>query len=315
MYYPYLRARQFELLSLRELVTEGQILENVIPVLEPVKDGFSSLTLAHNIFKECNFHPYLILNPIVGELKGDYLEILNYLVELEDCAFKPAFHYSNNLEFVLSTIINYDLKDCMIICLTNFTDDIGFRTLCEHPSVTHIMLQDPNNYRSLDRFIKQLNKTYIRLNDVFQKQAKNSLFLEIGAHKFTEEHLYYREERYQGFSDYTVVPSEFIDGGSTPRAVVIHLTYLYAEENNEIWIRHFTSKTNDSIANVQGKFAEAAYKAISFCNEHQLKNSALDELITYYNEKRYPGLGIVKKISIKNHLLVVSDYLSGGIHA
>jgi hypothetical protein len=56
-------------------------------------------------------------------------------------------------------------------------------------------------------------------------------------------------------------------------AVVIHLTYL--KENEQIWKRHFTSTTNDSQANVQGKFAEAAKKAVGFCKSEGLNNLAM----------------------------------------
>ena len=104
------------------------------------------------------------------------------------------------------------------------------------------------------------------------------------------------------------MPSEYSDGGSTPRAVVIHLTFL--NDQNQIWIRHFTSDSNDSIANVQGKFAEAALKAVTYCRENNLTNSAIQELENYFDEEHYPGLGVVKKISIKNHILIVQEYLS-----
>jgi hypothetical protein len=197
----------------------------------------------------------------------------------------------------------------MLICLDNFSDEQSFRKLCENPAVNHIMLLEPNKYRNLDKFIKSLKKSYIRLDDLFERQQKNADYLNILAHKFTEEHLFYIEDGYQGFSDFTVLPREFVDGGSTPRAVVIHLTYVNQESENQIWIRHFTSDTNDSIVNVQGKFAEAAGKASVFCKSANLRNSAIDELLAYYDEHRYPGLGTVKKISIKNHLLVVSSYL------
>jgi hypothetical protein len=81
------------------------------------------------------------------------------------------------------------------------------------------------------------------------------------------------------------------------------------KENGQIWIRHFTSETNDSIANVQGKFAEAAKKAVEFCRANGISNSAITELENYYDQEHYPGLGVVKKIGIKNHLLVVQEYL------
>ena len=175
-------------------------------------------------------------------------------------------------------------------------------------TISHIMLLEPHKYRSLDRFIKGLNKFYIRLDDPFEKQQRNADFLDISGHKFTEKHLYYLQDRYNGFADFTISPREFTDGGATPRAVVIHLTYLNAQSENQIWIRHFTSEQMIQ-DNVQGKFAEAAKKAIQFCNELPLDNSAITELRYYYNEQKYPGLGTVKKISIKNHLLIVRSFL------
>ncbi|MDV4116848.1 sce7725 family protein [Elizabethkingia anophelis] len=318
MYFPYLRARQFELISLRELVNEEILQNKVIPVLEPLKENsFNNLNIAHRVFQEKDFKSYLIVNPFQGEASGDTNIFLEYLSQLDNPHFLPAFHYSDNSSYIIESIRNYSINECMLICLDNFTDEESFKSLCNNVAITHIMLLDPHKYRGIDRHIKQLGKFYIKLDDIFEKQPRNSEFLNIPAHKFTEEHLYYKEENYQGFSDFTVLPSEYIDGGSTPRAVVIHLTYLNQNEQNQIWIRHFTSETNDSIANVQGKFYEAAQKTINFCDSNQLSNSAIEELkgyLTFENERgtvgKYPGLGTVKKISIKNHLTVVSNFLA-----
>ena len=309
MYYPYLRARQFELIALRELALENK-LSKITPVLEPVKSGFNNLNIAHKVFQEKNQNAFLIVNPFQGEKAGDGKDILDYIYQLYDPKYIVAFHYMDNSDYINRCIKEYNINECMIICLDNISDEDGFKTLCNHVSVSHIMLLEPNKYRSLDRYIKSLNKKYIRLDDVFPKQQRNADYLDILAHKLTEEHLFYKEDNYDGFSDFTVLTSEYIEGGSTPRAVVIHLSYLNRESENQIWVRHFTSNSNDSIANVQGKFAEAASKAVEFCNTYPLNNSAIVELSEIYNEVRYPGLGTVKKISIKNHLLVIDNYLN-----
>src|SRR5690606_10856043 len=107
-------------------------------------------------------------------------------------------HYSDNLDFITTSIDKYNLNDCLIICLDNFSDEEGLKEICRNETVSHIMLLEPNKYRSLDRSIKSLNKNYIRLDDVFEKQEKNADFLNIPAHKFSEEHLYYTEDGYQG---------------------------------------------------------------------------------------------------------------------
>lgn len=308
MYYPFLRARQFELIALRELASEGVTQGVIVPILEPVKETHNNLTLAYKVFLERGQTAYLIVNPTIGELAGDSYFYLEYLDKLEGNVFYPAFHYKNNAEFINQSIVQFGLTNCMIICQNDInSDDREFRQLVERAEVTSININDPNRNRTLDRFIKGLNKNYIRLDDLFEKQARNSDFLEIVEHRFSEEHIYFIGDGFSGFSDYTVLPSEYIDGGSTPRAVVIHLTYLNGE--NQIWIRHFTSETNDSIANVQGKFAEAAAKAVNYCRRIGLTNSAIAELESYYENEHYPGLGTVKKLSIKNHLLVLSHYL------
>ena len=309
MYYPFLRARQFELITLRELATDGATQGCIIPILEPVKLIFNNLNLAYKVFEERKQTVYFIVNPAVGELIGDNVHFLDYLNGLNSKIVLPAFHYRNNSEYITQSINKYKLNQCMLICKNDISEnDLGFKTLAELPNVTIINVQEaPFRNRNLRTFIQRLNKTYIRLDDLFEKQARNSAFLNIEEHLFSEEQKYYLEDNFNGFSDFTVLPSEYSDGGSTPRAVVIHLTYI--NHQNQIMIRHFTSESNDSIANIQGKFAEAAKKAVGYCRLNHLTNSAIVELENYFDEQHYPGLGTVKKLSIKNHLLIISDYL------
>lgn len=308
MYYPYLRARQFELIALRDLALQGVLSGYIMPILEPVKRKNTNLNLAYKIFKETSQNAYLIMNPLVGETSGDSFHYLEYINQLDGVTFVPAFHYSNNKNYILQCIEDYSIGNCMIICLNDVSvNDAEFRELIQIPEITAITIENPTRNRSLNNFIKTLDKIYIRLDDLFEKKARNSDFLQTVEHRFTEEHLYYKDEDFDGFSDYTVLPSEFSDGGSTPRAVVIHITYLFDRDN--VWIRHFTSITNDSIANIQGKFAEAAGKAVRFCSDRELSNSAIEELVKNFEEEHYPGLGTVKKIAMKNHLLVIQEYL------
>ena len=308
MYYPLLRARQFELIALRELALEEIIQRFVVPILEPVKESNNNLINAARIFGEKNLPVYIIVNPLIGEIPGDNPHYINLLSEINNVEIRIAFHYRGNSNYILKAIAENNFENCMVICPTDTTiEDVSFITLITHAAISAVCVESPGRNRSLHRFMRSLGKAYIRMDDLFEKQINNSAFLDITEHRFSEEHLYYSQEGFTGFGDYTVLPSEYIDGGSTPRAVVIHLTYL--KNDSEIWIRHFTSNTNDSIANVQGKFGEAAHKAVAFCREFNLTNSAIKELEEYYDTQHYPGLGILKKISIKNHLIVVSDYL------
>lgn len=308
MYYPFLRARQFELIALRELANEEITQGYTTPILEPIKEGVNNLNLAYRVFQEHDQQAYLIVNPLNGEQKGDTQYYSEYLSKLNHKTFKAAFHFRNNTQYILDSISEFNQNDCMIICQNDIDlDDPSFQKLVTSSNISIITIEDPEKNRTLDRYVKGLDKTYVRLDDFFEKQIRNSDFLGIQEHRFSEEHLYFKDDGYDGFSDYTVLPSEYVEGGSTPRAVVIHLTYL--NDQQQVWIRHFTSDSNASIANVQGKFAEAAKKAVEYCRANKLTNSAILELEDYYDQQHYPGLGTVKKLSLKNHLLIISEYL------
>lgn len=308
MYYPILRARQFELIALRELAENNATQEFVIPILEPIKTSYNGLNIAHKILKDNSQFAYLIVNPTVGQ--PDYgRSHLEYLHRLgSDKVYLPAFHYNLSAK-IQENIQKYNLSNCLLICDNNTdVDSDHFRRLAELDAVSKFGVYEANRSRSLVRYLHDLDKPCIRIDDLFENRPRNSDYLGVEPYKFSEEHLYFQDERFSGFSDYTVVPSEYSETGSTPRAVVMHLTYLKA--NNQIWIRHFTSVTNDSVSNVQGKFAEAATKAVAFCQEHNLQNLAIDELASIFGRQHYPGLGTVKKIAIKNHILVVVEYLN-----
>ncbi|WP_435579818.1 sce7725 family protein [Gilvibacter sp.] len=311
MYYPILRGRQFELIALRELSTDNVLQGYVSALIEPVKKSTNNLKIANEIFVQKQQVNYLILNPVVGEVSGDFSHYAEFMNDLDECSFRPAFYYNNqnpNWSYIEHMLQNYDLNDCLILGSNDIdSSDINFLRLLRRDEITKVVINDPERNRALKSAIREEDVEFIRQDDVFESEPRNSNFLGIEPHRFTEEHLYYREDLYDGFSDFTTIPSLFNEGGSTPRAVVIHFTYM--TDNDQIWIRHFTSNTNDSIANVQGKFGEAATKAVTYCRENGLTNSAIAELEDYYDNGHYPGLGTVKKLSIKNHLTVVADYL------
>lgn len=73
MYFPYLRGRQYELIALRELLTNNKLGNNVIPIIEPVR---LSPTLVSTLegFKDKGQKCSLIMNPDVGSFLEEYRE-------------------------------------------------------------------------------------------------------------------------------------------------------------------------------------------------------------------------------------------------
>lgn len=310
MYYPYLRARQFELLALRELANTPGIGDYICPVLEPVKATTNNLQLANEKFLQFNLKPYLILNPAVGDTAGDTNFYIKFLNELDETSFRPALLYRDNYDFIVKVIQKFAYDDILIIAFEDFVNEEGIKNLLKLEKISTVMLLNPSRNRRLDKHIKKSDKKYIRLDDLFETQAKNADYLNIDAHKFSEEHIYYKDDSFDGYSDFTLLPMLYDDSGFLPWAIVIHWSYLNKDQENEIWVRHFTSETNYSPANIQGKFQEAAEKACNFLATNDAYNNiAALELKGYYNKSRYPGLGTIKKLSIMNHILINLKYL------
>jgi len=307
MYYPYLRGRQFELIALREYALQYGDKNNITPIIELVKKTFNNIKLAIPKLKEGNVKFALILNPKNGELDSS-VNILDELEgELSDTSkWIPAYIVTNNYNEIISKINDNNLNDVMLICsdMVN-TSNSDFENLLFLKNVKYVVSSEN---KTLKRKLKDSGKMKIRLDDNFKPLKRNKDYLELSENKFSEEHIFFKEDSYDGFSDYTVLRSDFVDGGGAAYAVSIHLTYQ--KDNNEVWVQHFTSETNDSIANIQGKFAEASKKAVYFLDKHNIHNYSTDELRKYVSEEKYPGLGMVKKISIKNHLELINSILN-----
>lgn len=153
----------------------------------------------------------------------------------------------------------------------------------------------------------------VELNDSFDKQKRNQDYEQENDEVFSEEHLYYKKDGFLGFSDYSIVGEEFIDAGFAPKAVAIHIVYF--DKDNKLRIRHFVSDSNDDIFNPAGKFAEALKKLIDWYagNSFDRKNdsNALREFKKLNDAGTYPGLGVIKKLSIKHHLEIMGKFLEG----
>jgi hypothetical protein len=310
MYYPYLRGRQFELIALREYSQIYQGTNKIVPIIEPVKKAFNSMKLALPLLIQGNVKFALILNPQVGEISKS-LDITDELKEelADQSKWIPAYLLGNNFSEVSEQIFNDLYNEVMVICSDKTdTSSSHFDEFISSPYIKYIVSKEN---RTLKRKLAHKEKILIRLDDNFIAQKRNSDYSVIDEEKFSEEHMFYEEDGYAGFSDFTVLISDFIEGGAAPYAVAIHLTYQ--KENREVWVKHFVSTSNDDRANIQGKFAEAAEKAVLFLDMKDIHTKASDELREYYNNRAYPGLGMVKKISIKNHLELLNDILNNPI--
>ncbi|MDE5965216.1 MAG: sce7725 family protein, partial [Lachnospiraceae bacterium] len=161
-------------------------------------------------------------------------------------------------------------------------------------------------------FSRKAPKSKIMFEDRFSKAAKNADYSKNIDEFFSEDHLYYADEGFRGFSDYTIVGAEYKESGFAPLAVAIHIVYF--DENKVLRVHHFVSESNDDYDDPAGKFGEALEKLVQWVVENDVPNTmGLQAFLDCYEEGKYPGLGTVKKYSIMHHLELMNMFLEGEI--
>ncbi|MNM94638.1 hypothetical protein D3C81_1070490 [compost metagenome] len=151
--------------------------------------------------------------------------------------------------------------------------------------------------------------TRILLRNGFKRQA-NRKYPDV--EPFSDLHATFRDEGVDGFGDFLIVGDEYSESGGPAYAVAIHLTFIDPEMDNAMYIYHFKSDRQDTPTDPAGKFYEALTKLIAKLEEPDtkiLRTSAVEEFVELYNKKHFPGLGYIKKLSMKHHIEVLADYL------
>ncbi|WP_427036606.1 sce7725 family protein [Cytobacillus pseudoceanisediminis] len=310
MYYPIIRGRQYDLLALRELQTRGILSESIIPIIEPIKLS-STLMSTVKVFEENNRNLIIVSNPRVGSFTGEL-------------ALPSVFQQYKELMINDSVIIGHHLNkdsDNQIKQL-----QIEFDVKLEELAIIHSERKLVPLYREIfngskarlnvipsdNSFRRQLSGQELAgLDDKFNKLPRNVDYLELENEFYSEEHLFFKDEGYVGFSDFSVVGEEYNESGFAPYAVAIHIVYPNLE--NALEIMHFVSNSNSDTSDPAGKFSEALEKLIEwyqlFKSDERMDTFAMKCFVQHYEEGTYPGLPTLKKLSIMHHLELIGRLL------
>lgn len=298
MYFPYLRGRQSELLAIRALLENDRLSEQVIPVIEPIKPT-PTFRKTLEAFRDYGRELFIVSNPQVGEFNKEMLgnlEVSEEFKELIDNQHFKSLTIVAEREDIRNDSYAYLLKNVDHLEWLKSDEKGNYASFLFHPDRTEFR-------RGLRGFRKR-----ILLADHFQEETRNADYLKLSSYSFSSDHLYYKDEGYYGFSDYSIVGKRFMEGGFAPRAVAIHIVYLTKEGN--LRIRHFTSTSNEDISNPAGKFNEALDKLVDvFKDDEPNKTLGLEKFLEHHKNGTYPGLGQVKQLSIMHHIELVGSYL------
>lgn len=309
MYFPILRGRQFELLALRECVNKDLLSSKIIPIIEPVKVS-STYTKTVDSFIKAGKPIAIIRNPQVGSWVKDSKKDSNAKVckqvneQLKDMNVISSFYVTPKLSADVELAAKNGISIGSLILLCNNPEYVSnYEEIIADNAPLYNVIPDKGDFR------RRIRPNRVMCEDHFPKQTRNIDYSNIETEFFSSDHLYYADDGYKGFSDYSVVGEEYSETGFAPYAVAIHIVYF--DEKNILRIAHFVSDSNDDISDPARKFGEAVEKLIKWNKTMKLDTVGIREFATAYYNQTYPGLGVVKKFSIMHHLELMSKYLDG----
>lgn len=311
MYYPYFRGKQFELIVIRE-TAELMAQANFIPIIEPVKGTLAGLKRTLQSICDVNGKAIVIVNPHHGDLAEDGISISSLL--------ESDFLDEDGITVGILLKENADL-DVIWACYEKHKAHIptfihaGFphgKALAEKlgdelTDSRHVFFEQ--HCGKLYR--KHFKGTYrVLLRDGFKKR-RNADHDMVPVEKFSDLHVTYDEEDMEGFGDFLIVGDDYSEGGGPAYAVAIHLTFINPEDEDVMYVYHFVSSTNDTPTDPGGKFAQALDKLITKLDTGTsmlFEGSAIAEFRDLHDKGHFPGLGTVKKLSMRHHIETLADF-------
>jgi len=311
MYHPYFRGKQFELITIRE-TAKLLAQSNFIPIIEPVREALGGLQRTLKTVFDVNGKAVVIVNPGHGDHHEDGTGISALLKK----------YYLGNDSIVAGILLKNDMGlgealECYEQHKTHTPTFVhaGFteaKALAEAlgdklPETRNVFFEAYCGKLYRKHFAES---TRILLRDGFKRQRNADYQL---LDKFSDLHVTFADEGMNGFGDFLIVGDDYNEGGGPAYAVAIHLTFIDTDQDDEMYIYHFVSKTNDTPTDPAGKFAEALEKLIKKLDSGASKlieTTAIQEFRQLYAKGHFPGLGYVKKLSMMHHIETLASYFS-----
>lgn len=309
MYSPYFRGKQFELLALRESA-EVMAEASFVPIIEPVRESLSGLERALGAISDAGGRAVVIINPRHGDHKANGASISAFLEDNyrgNDAVSAGVLLLSGHTLDEAKTLISSHANHELTIVHSGFNAPRELADwLRDQPApATHVFIEDQASTLYRKHFS---GATRVLIRDGFV-QKKNADYDRVDP--FSDLHVTYPELGMQGYGDFLTVGDRFTEGGGPAYAVAIHLTYIDPEQDDEMYVFHFKSDSNETPTDPGQKFVEALGKLIAALDSgtsNLLETSAVEEFRRLYEAKHFPGLGYVKKLSIRHHLETLAEY-------
>lgn len=299
IYFPYFRGRQFDLLALKNVAQQAILPTNIIPIIEPVRD-IKALPQTIAAFLT-HHHPIVVIaNPTVSDYGLSSQKLYDWQGYRED----------KNLivgHILTPTTVARDITATsaqQTLLLAQHADDLLAAHQAgwlHHP--TYVLAPPEARLRqTIERplvslfdhtWVPEPDRSYVDLTDGF----------------FSDDWRDATVYGYQGFSDYTIGGRHYSEHGYPARAVTLHLTYV---QGPQLRIHRFVSTDREDFKHPKEKFFQAVALLATWLPQQAPINQtpAARQLASYHVTGHFPGLGVVKRLSLEHHLQVTARLFS-----
>lgn len=310
MYHPYFRGKQFELITIREtaplLADKG-----FVPIIEPVRESLGGLKKTLQSLSDAGGRAIVIVNPYHGDHQEDGTSITGLLQDgyIGHGAIAAGILLRNDMS-VADVMACYgdhaDHNPVLVHVGFNTPKDLAAALAAQMSDMTNVFVEDQDKllYR---RHFNQSRRILVK--DGFKRQ-RNADYDPV--EEFSDLHVTYADRGMDGFGDFLIVGDVYSEGGGPAYAVAIHLTFIDNDKDDVMYIYHFVSDTKDTPTDPAGKFGQALAKLIKKLDSGTsklLETEAIKEFRSLHAKGHFPGLGYVKKLSMKHHIETLAAYL------
>jgi len=298
MYYPIIKAKRHELKAASQL--SSIIGSNKFrPVIEPVNLGLAPLAKTIDVLSSAAIIPIVVINPTQGEYSSSpaidvYFQLQNNKSSANK--FLPCIKVKNSYD-----LASLQLLDKHPTAAVYFESNISASSIAKISESQLVLANPQKNEAEILSKIKSL----VLYTDSFAKKKRNADYDDVSF--YSNLHVTYKQAPNAiGFGDFTIMGEEYSGSGGPAYVVAIHVSHIEKNNSNAMYVRHFCSKSDSLItANTPGKYLEALKDLVAFdkSNPGVLDRTiGLKEFYSSYEQSHFPGLGLVKEMSIKHHI-------------
>ncbi|HBM07921.1 hypothetical protein CXF92_18280 [Pseudomonas sp. Choline-3u-10] len=304
MYHPILRGKRHELKAIRELASLP-VANKCKPLLEPVNLALRDLAATIGDLYSKGMVPFVIVNPGLGDFRGRQANILQDLQTAPESKgkFVPCVKIMNSFDTAAASVLQATPGAAAYL-----VSDASHNMI---PMLNSASCTFVNPLR-VDNAILSMLGNVIVYTDCFGKQRRNADYPDISF--YSSLHNNYRAyPNAVGFGDYTVLSEEYSEAGGPAYVVAIHMPFIEKSSPNTMYVKHFCSTIlSTSPSNPEDKFHEALAQFMTFdaANPGLFDRTwGMSEFQARSAARHYPGLGVVKELSVEHHMETICNFI------